>query len=94
MKHTKLGNWTVQPKADKDAPDLVRVVAGAEGICLTSEANAHLIAAAPEMLEALEATHTQLVGGLDVYLRYEASHPLVGLALQIEELLRKAKGGA
>lgn len=45
-----------------------------------------------EMLEALEVTHTQIVGGLDVYLRYEASHPLVGLALQIEELLRKAKG--
>lgn len=45
------GPWTIEQQG---AIDLYKVKTSKTGICLTDEANAQLIAAAPEMLEALE----------------------------------------
>ena len=52
-----------------------------------------LIAAAPEMLEALEAVRDELLS-MDVTLKHGCTHPLVGLLLLTEQAIRRAKGGA
>jgi len=85
MTHTK-GPWKVVDVGDgfriaKDNLILVSIYNRDE----TSEANARLIAAAPEMLEALENVRWWL-------LEYEKAPPNSAVISEIDEALRKVKG--
>jgi hypothetical protein len=50
------GPWIAQPDPDACAPDdwVVGTDAGIDSVCVCREQDAHLIAAAPELLEALQ----------------------------------------
>lgn len=68
MRHTR-GPWTaIMSETANGAPDTARIKnADGVGVAITNHANAQLIAAAPEMLEALELLLTELdeSGSLD-----------------------------
>jgi hypothetical protein len=100
-KHT-LGQWRVQLTTEKQhlsGIDYLDIVCGNERICAMdstlprkeTEANARLIAAAPDMLEALEA----VIGELRPYhVDYQMSGPISELVTKCKAAIAKAKAGA
>lgn len=93
MKHTK-GPWTVMPGKNRTYVDCTEIN---QTICTvhdlheslkdehgTADANAHLIAAAPEMLEALE--------GVRLFLMDEALPTKNGALNLINSAIKKARG--
>lgn len=68
-KHTP-GPWTAVPNSDAEV-DLCHIKAKETGIALTTNANGALIAAAPEMLEALERGVSELMKAYKVTTKLE-----------------------
>lgn len=95
-KHTP-GPWVIGQSGDLDTPifcngkDAINVFAGETGQ-LQAEANARLIAAAPEMLEALERIIDQIDSTTSrVSNNYELLHAIL---IGARTAVAKAKGGA
>lgn len=73
------GFWNVQPITEADAT--------------LSEANAHLIAAAPELLEALKRSRTFVQGALDLANDLRTlSAPMSECLQQLDAAIAKAEG--
>jgi hypothetical protein len=90
------GPWHVETKTDSlfthDSAPFHRVVAGDEnlGVYPHKEADARLIAAAPEMAELLEENYGPLLAG-DWYADYDAASERLG---RIRALLSRIRGEA
>lgn len=65
-----------------------------EGICqLDNEANARLIAASPDMLNALETTQSEIISALNEGIDKHFSEDMLRRWLKgVEEVINKAKG--
>ena len=91
MEHTP-GPWTVNFTPAKDGPT-------AETFGPNAEANARLIAAAPELLEALEKCQqlaTERIKTADAAVKADvyAADALMGIAVTARAALKAAKGDA
>jgi len=87
IKHTP-GPWTLcSTSSDVQGNTYIRILSKENEI----EANYNLIAAAPELLEALENIKDTLLDN-DVTLKHESTHYLVSILLDAEAVIAKAKG--
>lgn len=90
-KHTP-GPWTAYQLDNSRRQILDHGSRGPRTVCKVNDAtDARLIAAAPEMLEALELIKDRLES-YDVVQRFETTHDLMQALLAAGDAIRKAKG--
>lgn len=93
-KHTP-GPWNI----NFEEIDLARIASENEGVCLTNHANAALIAAAPEMYEALEHGISELMRAYKMTSKLEMEDhkfgaPLNETIMRLNEALKAARNKA